>query len=100
MQDIYDFEHFQSVVSWNTLFSGSQKSIFFALIIKALSLGIFTSLGFVVLFGSMGLLLGLFGSLIRAWIPLLGLIIGILLIIIGIFFLGFPTFSWRLQRKG
>jgi len=69
----------------------SQKSIIFALIIKALSLGIFTSLGFVVLFGSMGLLLGLFGSLIRAWIPLLGLIIGILLIIIGIFFLGFRT---------
>ena len=69
----------------------SQKSIIFALIIKALSLGIFTSLGFVVLFGSMGLLLGLFGSLIRAWIPLMGLIIGILLIIFGIFLLGFRT---------
>ena len=65
----------------------SQKSIIFALIIKALSLGIFTSLGFVVLFGSMGLLLGLFGSLIRVWVPLLGLIIGILLIIIGIQFI-------------
>ena len=49
----------------------SQKSIIFALIIYSLSLGIFTSLGFVVLFVSMGLLLGLFGRFIIAWIPLL-----------------------------
>ena len=67
----------------------SQKPVVFALFIKALSLGIFTSLGFVVLFGFMGLLLGLFGSLIRAWVPLMGLIIGVLLIVIGVFLLGF-----------
>ena len=69
----------------------SQKPVVFALFIKALSLGIFTSLGFVVLFGFMGLLLGLFGSLIRAWVPLMGLIIGVLLIVFGVFLLGFRT---------
>ena len=69
----------------------SQKRVVFALFIKALSLGIFTSLGFVVLFGFMGLLLGLFGSLIRVWVPLMGLIIGVLLIVVGVFLLGFRT---------
>ena len=39
----------------------------------------------------MGLLLGLFGSLIRAWVPLMGLIIGVLLIVVGVFLLGFRT---------
>ena len=71
---------FISTSSSNTLIS---KSI----ILKSLLLGLCASLGFVVLFAFSGFLLALFGSLIRDWIPLVGLFIGVILVIIGLFLL-------------
>ena len=67
--------------------SNSNTLISPTLIFRSLLLGIFTSLGFVFLFALSGFLLALFGSLIRDWIPLFGLLIGIILIFVGLYLL-------------
>jgi cytochrome c biogenesis protein CcdA len=69
--------------------SDSKKLVSLLLIMKSLSLGIYTSFGFVTLFAISGFLLALFGSLIRDWIPLFGLLVGIFLVITGLFLLIF-----------
>jgi cytochrome c biogenesis protein CcdA len=58
---------------------------FFKVILNGLNLGLFVTLGFISVFGVFGLIFALGGTFLTTALPIIGLLVGIIVIVTGIF---------------